>query len=143
MNKLVRFLMPIIIAVVLGPLIAGLAVGLLAVVTGGFAHSAEPIADVFKMSGVYIFFSYYIGGPVAFLAGLFVSIWMISRPPSLLVVIGAAVLATILFMGVAALGILGPVWDTHAHSNFLFTLVLAIIAAAGCWLLTRRFARAP
>jgi hypothetical protein len=141
MNKLVRFLMPIVIAVVLGPLIAGLAVGLAAVVTNVFDYAAVPMADVLKMSGFYIVFSYFIGGPVAILAGLLVSIWMISRPPSFFVVIGAAVIATTIFMGVAALGFLGVIEYTNARSNFLSTLVLAIIAAAGCWLLTRRFAR--
>jgi hypothetical protein len=39
-------------------------------------------------------------------------------------------------MGIGALGVLWPV-----DSSFLFTLVFAVIAANGCWLLMRRFAR--
>ena len=53
----------------------------------------------------------------------------------------AAVVATGVYMGVGALGYLGPVEFNNARNNFLFTLALAVIAAFGCWLLTRRFAR--
>ena len=142
MNKLVRFLLPIVIAVVLGPLIAGLAVTLLAVANNIFSHAGTlPWAGLFKMSGVYIVFAYYMGGPIALLAGLLVSLWTVRRPPNLIVVIAAAVIATALYMGVGALGVLGPVEFTNARSNFLSTLVLAVIAATGCWLLMRRFVR--
>jgi hypothetical protein len=142
MNKVVRFLMPIVIAVVLGPLIAGLAVCLLLVVTNIFDPSAAlPMADLFKMFGVYIIFAYLGGSAIALLAGILVSIWMIWRPPSAIVVIAAAVIATAVYMGVGALGSLGMTEWSNARSNFLFTLVLAVIAATVCWLLTRRYAR--
>ena len=71
------------------------------------------------------------------LAGILVSIWMIWYPPSAIVVTAAAVIATVVYMGIGALGVLGPI-----DSSFLFTLVFAVIAANVCWLLTRRFARA-
>jgi hypothetical protein len=142
MNKLLRFVMPIAIAVALGPLIAGIAVTVLALVTNLVdGTAAVVITDVLALSVSYIIFAYAGGAAIAFLAGLLVSIWMLSRPPSLLVVIGAAVLATTLYMGIGATGVLGPVEFTNARSNFLFTLIFAVIAAAGCWLLMRRFAR--
>src|SRR5476651_1365696 len=69
MTKPVRFLIPIVIAVVLGPLIAGLAVCLLAIGTSIFDHTGSlPIADLFPMFGVYIVFAYLNGGVVALLA---------------------------------------------------------------------------
>jgi hypothetical protein len=129
--------MPIVIAVGLGPLIAGLAVSAYAVGGGGF----DDIADLLDMCSVYIGLSYLLGGAIALVAGTLVSIWMIWRPLNALVVIAAAVIATCGYMGVGALGVLGPAEVTNARSNLLFTLVLAVIAAVGCWLLTGRFAK--
>ena len=142
MTKLIRFLMPIVIAVALGPLIAGLAVSIFAFGTNIFNDTGLLVADLFEMSGVYIIFAYYLGSAIAVLAGILVSIWMIWRVPNVIVVIAAAVIATCSYMAVGALGFLGSEELTNARSNFLFTLVLAVIAAAGCWFLTRRFVKA-
>ena len=136
-KKIVRLLAPIVIAVVLGPLIAGLAVTLFAVVhsvlydAGGLS-----LADLKELAVFYIIFAYVIGGAIALLAGILVSIWMIWYPPGAIVANAAAVIATVVYMGIGALGVLWPV-----DSSFLFTLVFAVIAANGCWLLMRRFAR--
>jgi hypothetical protein len=143
-NKFVRLLAPIAVAVVLGPLIAGLAVFLFAIVniTSAFGGAAWlPIADLPGLAFSYIVFAYVIGGAIALLAGILVSIWMIWRPPGANVVTAAAAIATAVYLGVGALGVRGPVEQNNARSNFLFTLLLAVIAANGCWLLTRRFAR--
>jgi hypothetical protein len=142
MTRLIRFLMPIVIAVALGPLIAGLSVFIFAFGANIFDNTGSLLADLFKMSGVYIVFAYYLGSAIALLAGILVSIWMIWRAPNAIVVIAAAVIATCVYMGVGALGFLGPAEWTNARSNFFFTLVLAVIAAAGCWFLTRRFVKA-
>ena len=142
MTRSLRQLMPIVIALALGPLIAGLAVWVFSLANELFVQSGPPTAsELLPMLPVYLAFAYVIGWPIALLAGLLVSVWMIWRQPNVLVAIGAAVLATAGFMGVGATGFLGPVEYTNARSNFPFTLVLAVIAAAGCWLLTRRFAK--
>ena len=138
----IRLLMPIVIAVVLGPLIAGLAVTVFAVGNRVFSETgALSLSDLKELSVVYIVFAYVIGGAIALLAGILVSIWMIWYPPSAIVATAAAVIATAAYMGIGALGFLGPVEWTNAHNNFLFALVLAVIAANVCWLLMRRFAR--
>jgi hypothetical protein len=143
MTKIIRFLMPIVIAVVLGPLVAGLAVSIFAFGTSIFNNTDSLLmVDLFKMSGVYIVFAYFLGSAIAVLAGILVSIWMIWRPPTVFVAIAAAVIATSGYMAVGAVGLLGPEELTNARSNFLFTMVLAVIAATGCWLLSRRFIRA-
>ena len=143
MTKLIRFLMPIVIAVALGPLIAGLAVSIFAFGTSIFDNTGSlPMADILKMSGFYIVFIYFLGSAIAVLAGILVSIWMFWRPPNVIVVIAATVIATCSYMAVGALGYLGPAEWTNAHSNFLLTLVHAVIAAASCWFLTRRFVKA-
>ena len=141
MPRAIRLLMPVVIAVVLGPLIAGLAVCLLAIANSLFNQTGWlSIADMFTMFGVYIVFAYMLGSQIALLAGILVAIWMISRPPSLVVVVAAAVIATAVFLGLSALGVLGLVELTNARSNFVLIPALAVIAAVGCWLLTRRFA---
>lgn len=141
MTNFVRLLMPVAVAVVLGPLIAGLAACLLAIVSNFFGQAGSlSIVDLFKMFGLYIIFAYVSGGPIAILAGVLVSIWMISRPPSLVVIAAAAAIATAVYLGLGALGILGPVELTNARANFLLTFALAVIAGIGCWMFTRRFA---
>jgi len=143
MREILTFLVPIVIAVVLGPLIAGLAICLLAFgnnIVGGLGVS--PLSNLFGLFVFYIIFAYIIGSPIALIAGLLVSLWMLWRVPNAIVVIACAAFATCIFMGIGALGALGPVQYTNARSNFTFTLAFAIIAAAGCWLLTRRLAPA-
>jgi hypothetical protein len=141
MTKLMRFIMPIFIAVVLGPLIAGLALYLLAI-SNTLDHTVSlPVADLFSMLGVCIVIAYFSGGVVALAAGILVSIWMLWRPPSAIVVMAAAGIATAGYLGVGALGFLSLAQYGDVRGNFLFALALAVIAAAGCWLLTSRFVR--
>jgi len=143
MRTAVRFIMPIVIAVMLGPLVAGLALGLLAICTDILDHTFSlSIADLFSMFGVYIVIAYLTGGVVALVAGILVSIWTLWRPPTMMVVIAAAVIATAGYLGAGALGFVSFVDYSDARSSLLFTFTLAVIAAAGCWLLTGRFVRA-
>jgi hypothetical protein len=141
MTKLTRFIMPIVIAVVLGPLIAGLALYLLAISNTLDYTVSLPIADLFSMLGVCIVIAYFSGGVVALAAGILVSMWMLWRPASAIVVMAAAATATAGYLGVGALGYLSLAQYGDVRGNFLFALVLAVIAAAGCWLLTSRFVR--
>ncbi len=137
MSKLVRFLMPIIIAVALGPLIAGIAATVLALIINLVDRtSAPPIADAVSMSTVYIV-AYLTGAALALLAELLV-LW---RAPCFAVVVAAAVIATTAYMGACALSLFGAP-DTNAQSSFVFTLIFAVTAAADCRLLTTRYVRA-
>jgi hypothetical protein len=141
----VRFLAPIVIAVVLGPLAVSVTFWLLDLASNVF-HMLDPesgisLADFPGFLVFLVIMSYFIGGPIALLAGVLVSLWMIRRPPSAFIVNAAAVIATIVFMGVAATGVLGPVEETNGRSNFFFMLVGAIFAANVCWLVMRRFLR--
>jgi hypothetical protein len=143
MREIFRLVMPIVIAVALGPLIAGLVVSIFAVITNILENAGSlAIVDLLDLFGFYIVFAYILGSMIALLAGTLMSVWMIWRPPSAIVAIAAAEIATCVYMGIGALGFLGPTEWTNARSNFLFTFVLATSAAAGCWFLTRRFVRA-
>ena len=140
-HRIATLLAPIVVAVILGPLLVGLAVWLFAVASDVFDPAGSfSLADYGGLLVFYLIMSYFIGWPIALLAGVLVSLWMVRSPPSALVVNGAAVIATAAFMGVAALGALGPVEETNGRSNFLFTLVAALLAANVCWLLMRPFA---
>jgi hypothetical protein len=141
-RRVVHLLAPIVVAAVLGPLVVGLAVWLFALGRSLFDPiELLPLADWWGLLVFYVIMTYFIGGPIALLSGVLVSLWMIRRLPSALIVNAAAVIATAVFMGVAALGVLGPVEETNGRSNFWFTLVFAVVAANVCWLLLRRFAR--
>jgi hypothetical protein len=137
MSKALCFIAPITTALVPGPLIAGLAVILFAVVLALFSSLGQTNASMLGLFPLYMMIAYAVGAPIAVLAGFIVLIWMPVRAPSLIVVI----VATGIYMAIGALGLLGPVEFTNARSNFAFTLIAAIVAAAGCWLRTRRFAR--
>jgi hypothetical protein len=141
----VRFLAPIVVAVVLGPLAVSITFWLLDLASNVFRlldpQSGITLADYPGFLVFLVIMSYFIGGPIALLAGLLVSLWMIRRPPSALVVNAAAVIATLVFMAVAATGILGPVEETNGRSNLLFMLVGAVFAANVCWFVMRRFLR--
>ena len=52
----------------------------------------------------------------------------------------AAIVATAVYLGLGALGVLGAAEITNARANFPLMFGLAVIAAIGCWLLMRRFA---
>ena len=138
MPRAVRLLMPIVVAVVLGPLIAGLAVCVL-LIAGNLFDPTGSLVDLFKAFVVYIIFAYISGGAIALLAGILVSLWMISRPPNLIVVVAAAAIAAVVYLGLGKLGLFSPMILTNER-GFLMIIPLAMFAAAGCWLLTRRFA---
>lgn len=139
-HRFVQLLAPVLIAVVLGPLVAGVTVGLFAAALEMLSTASLSLAEHADLLLFYSIMAYFIGWPVALLAGLLVSLWMIRRPPNALIVNAAAVIATVIFMGVAATGVLGPMEETNGRSNLLFTLVLAVVAANVCWLLMRPFA---
>ena len=138
----VRFVAPIVVAIVLGPLAAGLGVCLFAIGNSILNPNALlALSDVVALSWIYILFAYLIGWPIALLAGVLVALWMLRRPPSALIANAAAVIAAVAFMALAATGMLGPAQEINGRSNFLFALVAAVFAANACWFLMRCFAR--
>jgi hypothetical protein len=141
-HPVVRFLAPIVVAAVPGPLAVSVSLWLFGVASDVFnPASSVSFADERGALVFDVIMAYFIGGPIALLAGLLVSLWMIWRPPSVLAVNAAAMIATAVFMTVASTGVLGPVEDTNGRSNFLFMMVAAVFAANVCWLLMRRFLR--
>ena len=141
MTKLVRHLAPIVIAVVIGPLIPAILIWLPVLAESLFDGGTSTVGDAFGGLIFDVVFAYVVGGPIALLAGILVSIWMIWREPGLVVAIGAAAIATLGFMMVAATGFLGEVEEFNGNNNLWIVLVLAVISAAGCWFLVWLLAR--
>ena len=142
MRKLFRFLMPIVVAVVLGPLVAGLIACLFAIYSHFTDSSGEMLGELFSSFWIYITFAYIEGGPVALVAGLLVSIWTLWRPLGLMAVIGAAIAAIALCYVADQFGMFNPVGGPLVSNNLGIMLVLSIIVAGVCWLVTRRFVSA-
>ena len=138
MKRLARLLMPIVVAGVLGPLIAGLIFCLFALFTYVSDPGGISLAELFTIFGIYIIFAYFEGGAIALLAGLLVSIWMIRRPPGFVVAIVAAVAAVGLYRLAADIGWLSPSGGSLVVNPL--TLAVSVVAAGVCWLLMRRFA---
>lgn len=137
----VRFLAPIIVAVILGPLAVSVPLWLADIASDVINHKSSSLADDGGLLVFLVIMTYFIGWPIALLAGLLVSLWTIRRPPSWLAVNAAVVIATVFFMGIAATGILGPVEENNGRNNLMFTLVAAIFAANVCWFLMLRLLR--
>ncbi len=142
-HPVVRFLAPIVVAAVIGPLAVTVPLWLANFASDLLNPGSSSLGDAGGFLVFLIIMTYFIGWPIAVLAGLLVSLWMIRRPPSTLVVNAAAVIATAIFMGVAATGVLGPVEETNGRSNFWFTLVAAVFAANVCWFAMVRSLRPP
>jgi hypothetical protein len=139
MKRLLRFSLPIVIAGVLGPLIGGLAICLFAAGQYVVDKDPGPIADLFGIFPLYMIFAFVLGWPIAVLAGLLVSIWMIFRPPGIVAVVAATAAAVGVLWLAAAANLMGPL-PNLAYGMLALTLGLSIVAAIVCWLLARPFA---
>ena len=146
--SVVRFVVPIVVVAVLGPLIASVAVWLSLVVPELFDQASSLASEggllsVLAGEGgfllVTVLYAYLIGGPIAFLAGFLLSLWMIWRPPSTLAVNATAVIATIIWLGAAEGGRL--VEETGGREELLCTLAFTVFAANVYWFWVRRFVR--
>jgi hypothetical protein len=139
MKRVLRLSTPILVAAVLGPLFAGLAVCLYAAAQFAIATDPGPISGLLGLCVLYMMFAYALGWPIAALAGLLMSIWMIFRAPGIVGAIAATVAAVGLLWLAAAADIMGPV-PNLAYGMLALTLAVSVVAAIACWLLTRPFA---
>lgn len=139
MKRLLRLSMPILVAGVFGPLFAGLAVCLYAAAQFAVATDPGPISGLLGLCVLYMMFAYVLGWPIAVLAGVLMSIWMIFRAPAIVGAIAATVAAVGLLWLLGAADLMGPI-PNLAYGMLSLTLAVSIVAAIVCWLLTRPFA---
>jgi hypothetical protein len=139
MKSLLRFSLPIVIAGVVGPLFAGLAVCLYAAAQFVVATDPGPIAGLLGLCVLYMMFAYVLGWPIALLAGVLMSMWMMFRAPVLIGVIVATVAAVGFLWLAAAADFMGPL-PNLAYGMLTLTLAVSVVAAIACWLITLPFA---
>ena len=139
MKRLLRFLMPILVAGLLGPLFGGLAVCLYAAAQYLVATDPGTIAGLLGLCALYMLFAYVLGWPIAVLAGLLVSIWLIFRAPGIIAAVAAAIAAVGLLWLAAAADLMGAVPNV-AYGALGLTLAVSVVAAIACWLVTRPLA---
>jgi hypothetical protein len=132
-----RLLVTVLVAVVLGPIIVGGTAMVIILSLGfmGYGIGSLTSSEAILGGGVgalyYIYFSYYVGSPIALIAGLLVGVtWIFWRPPSLVIVLAASILATFIWLLMVG---------DHFFRDFLIESPLAAMAAVGCWLLSRRY----
>jgi len=138
MKKLLQLSVPIVVAAVLGPFFAGLAVCLYAAAQFAVATDPGPISALLGLCVLYMMFAYVLGWPIAALAGLLMSVWMIFRAPGIIGAIIATVAAVGLTWLAAAADLMGPV-PNLAYGMLALTLAVSVLAAIACWLITLPF----
>lgn len=142
MTRATRFLVPIAIATLLGPLAAGLFFCLLTIATVVVNGMGTPVlGDTLNIFAVYIMFAYFEGAKIAVVAGTLLALWMIWRPPGLIAANGAAVAAVALYRFAAEAGVLNEADAGAFRNNFGLYIILAVIAATACWAVTLPWAR--
>lgn len=139
-----RPMLAVAAAVLLGPLMAGIGLWLMMLVTtavdsSGFLPSLkDALTGTPKLLTIFIVGSYRVGAAIALVAGLLVAAWMAWRPPNLAVVLAASVAASLLWLAVTEPGVF---LGMGARENLFIVPPLAAFAGAACWFLLRRFAR--
>jgi hypothetical protein len=139
--RYVRPILPIVVAVGLGPLVAGLIFCILAV-AGSILDGSTSVAisDLEGLFFLYIVFSYLAGGPIALIAGVLMSLWMIRYPPGLLAAIGSALLSVTIFLLASTTSLLSAADSNLVRNNLGLTVVMSVLSASICWILLHRFA---
>ena len=89
--KLVRFVLTVLIATALGPLIGSVAL-VIATRLLHFGFSAG-LNDLLEQAAVTVIFGYSMGWKIAFVAGTIIAVAALWRPPTFLTVIAATVVA--------------------------------------------------
>ena len=136
-SKFVRFALTVIIAAVLGPLIAGgtyfAVFAAMLIVQSGF-HLGGLAEQFIIMIGV----AYLAGGIIALVAGLIVAVAALWREPTFLGIIAAVVVANIAYFAITEPEVFYSTAATIPLQELFVDLVFSVYAGTICWLLFRR-----
>jgi hypothetical protein len=137
--KPVQMLLAVVIAVVLGPTIGAMAaflVGFGMYAADGYWWDLSPgsLLAGLRMLVALIIVGYLFAAKIALVAGLLVALWIFWRPPTLGIAVAAALIASCGYALISGV-------DTMFKRDAFVTIAASVIAAAGCWFLTRRFVR--
>jgi hypothetical protein len=140
--KLVRFVLTVAIATVLGPLIGGVTFFLLRVAME-IAQSEFDAADIRGLFVLMVVGAYVVGGVIAFVAGTIVAVAALWRQPTFAVIIAATVVANVGYFLVTEPQVFLSAGYPIPFGAFTVTLAFSAFAATVCWLLFRRLLRNP
>jgi hypothetical protein len=136
-----RYALPVVIAVVLAPLVAAVPLFLLIFGDEIVRPTGKSWSDLLGLLVVSVGITYYIGGLIGLIGGLLVSVSMLWRPPNLMTVNVAAIVACGAYFLLGALGLLDRAHLVDVRGDSVFMLGLAVIAATVCWFASRRLFR--
>ncbi len=142
-----RRALAVIIAVGLGPLVAGLIVFVYALGMVFFAFDNPPqtvgvaLTKAAELFGISIIGAYSIGGIVALIAGLLIALWMKWSPPRLSIVLAAVAVAIVAKFAVTEPRAVLLAIVTLPYGRLPIALALGLLAATICWFMMRRFVR--
>jgi len=131
--KLIRFVLTVVIATVLGPLIGSVAPFLVTAMQ--LVHSGSGAAEIARSFVPIVIFAYVIGGVIAFVAGTIVAVAALWRQPTFVIIIAATVVANV--------GCEVALQDGVHQLRLFFNLAVSAFAATICWLLFRRLLSSP
>jgi hypothetical protein len=138
-----RLVLPALAAVLIGPLAWGILIVLFQCTMVGIDAGAALFVDPKIAKGlavtapIYLGASYYFGAPIALIAGLLVGvIWILGHRPTFLIVLAAAIFATVLW----EIGKWGLGFESRFYPAASATFAAgAIVAATTCWFLLRGY----
>ena len=136
--RLFRFVLTVVIATLLGPLIVGGAVFLVFVATL-IAQSGFSAAEIGKLFILLVGAAYFGGSVIAFVAGTIVAVVALRRQVTFVVIIAAIVVANIGYFAVTEPEIIFYSADlTTPLERLVGNLAYSAFAATICWLLFPR-----
>jgi hypothetical protein len=138
-KRALHFVLTIAVALVFGPLIAGLLISG-NVIMIGMEQGAFGRDDIRPVAVAIVWGTYVLGGGIAAVAGLLVAVWGLWRKPMLVIVLVATAIGTLVAFPVATPSALDVGIPTEPP-GWPMTLGLAVITAAGCWLIARPLLR--
>jgi hypothetical protein len=134
--KIFRFVLTVVIAMLLGPLIGGIGFFLVSVAIE-IAQSRLDVADIGGMFLLFVVGAYVVGGVIAFFAGTIVAVAALWRSPTFSLIVAATFVANVICYLTIQPGV------SYSTGGFLVNLAASVFAAAICWAMFRRTLRSP
>jgi hypothetical protein len=129
--KVARFVLTVIIAMLLGPLIGGVGFFLVSAAIE-IAQSRLDPADLGGMFLLFMVGAYVVGGVIAFLAGTIVAVAALWRSPTFPLIASATLIANVVCYLAIQPGV------SYSTDGFLVNLATSTFAATVCWAVFRR-----
>src|SRR5689334_13209574 len=129
-SKIVRFVLIVAVATVLGPLVGGL--GLLAAsIATDIARGEFVVGDLAAMFRLFLLGAYVVGGVIALVAGILLASLSLWRSPTLPMILAAAAAANLICFLMMQVGV------SYGSAGFAANLAASLFAGTVCWFIFR------